>query len=120
MKPFRTIWLLLLPIILMVSCRKEKGLGDPPRPDPPTVNCTAAKGDAELFAIFPADNAWNKDISQSETEPYSSQIIAGFSANSIKADFGSGLWEGSPIGIPYVVVCGNQAKVTINYTDYGD
>ena len=26
------------------------------------------------------------------------------------ADFGSGLWNNAPIGIPYVVVCGNQSK----------
>ena len=34
-------------------------------------------------------------------------------------DFGSGLWDGAPIGIPYVVVGTSQAKVAINFTDYG-
>jgi len=29
------------------------------------------------------------------------------------ADFGSGLWDGAPIGIPYVVVCGSQTKYTV-------
>jgi len=121
MKPFRACWPLLFPIIIMVSCKKEKEPDDtkPPQ-DPPSVNCSAVKGDAELFSIFPTDNAWNKDISQSEIDPYSSQIIAGFSANSIKADFGSGLWDGAPIGIPYVVVCGNETKRNVVYTDYGD
>jgi hypothetical protein len=35
-------------------------------------------------------------------------------------DFGSGLYEGSPIGIPYVVVSANQAKVPLIWTAYGD
>lgn len=30
-------------------------------------------------------------------------------------DFGSGLYEGSPIGIPFVVVCANQPLVPITY-----
>ena len=119
MKLFRAASLLFL-IIIMVSCKKEKGPDDPPPPDPPTASCSAVKGDAEAFVLFPADNPWNKDISQSEIDPYSSQIIAGFSANSIKADFGSGLWDGAPIGIPYVVVCGNETRRNVVYTDYGD
>ena len=59
-------------------------------------------------------------------DPYSSQIIAGFSTNIIKADFGSGLWDGAPIGIPYAVVCGGQPRVAVNFRangydgNYGD
>ena len=36
------------------------------------------------------------------------------------ADFGSGLYQGSIIGIPYSVVGGTQAPVNINFTAYGD
>ena len=118
MKPSRTS-LLLFPLLIIVSCKKEKN-PDEPAPPPPGLNCTVLKADAETFSIFPADNAWNKDISQAEVDPYSSQITAGFSTNSIKADFGSGLWDGAPIGIPYVVVCGNEKKINVVYTDYGD
>jgi hypothetical protein len=91
-----------------------------PPVDPLPTACTATKAAAEKITIFPADNPWNKDISASAVDLYSSQIIAGFSSNVIKADFGSGLWNGAPIGIPYVVICGNQPKVMINFTDYGD
>lgn len=35
-------------------------------------------------------------------------------------DFGAGLYEGSPIGIPYVVVAASQPKVAISFADYGD
>ncbi len=88
--------------------------------------CTASKADAETIQVFPTDNAWNIDISSSVVDPYNSQIIAGFSGNIIKADFGSGLWEDAPIGIPYTVVCGSQQKYNVvfranGYDDnYGD
>ena len=38
------------------------------------------------------------------------------------ADFGSGLWDGGPIGIPYVTVPGTQPKVpvTFEYADESD
>lgn len=98
--------------------------GNPPSnppSNPPTDPgpCTANKADAESIGIFPADNPWNKDISAAAIDPYNSQIIAGFGTNIIKADFGSGLWEGSPIGIPYVVVCGDQAKVNVVFRSNG-
>ncbi|MBK7374330.1 MAG: hypothetical protein IPJ02_01765 [Chitinophagaceae bacterium] len=70
--------------------------------------------------VFPADNPWNQDISASPVDPYNTQIIAAISTPAIKADFGSGLWQGAPIGIPYIVVCGNQPKTAIHFTDYGD
>lgn len=43
-------------------------------------------GCRENMQIFPADNAWNKDISASPVDPYNTQIIAGISAPVIKAD----------------------------------
>ncbi|MBL7740655.1 MAG: hypothetical protein JNK14_15665 [Chitinophagaceae bacterium] len=119
-------------LYLMPGCKKSGTAGDHGNgnaSDPPPVtgtNCTAAKADAENLQLFPADNAWNLDISSAQVDPYNSQIIAGFASNVIKADFGSGLWEGAPIGIPYVVVCGNQTKYTVVFRsnsydgNYGD
>jgi hypothetical protein len=109
---------------LLQGCKKEVKVeteGPGVNPDPGgNGSCSASKADAENIAVFPSDNPWRMDISASPVDPYGSQIIAGFSTNSIKADFGSGLWEGAPIGIPYVVVCGNQAKTPVNYTADGD
>src|ERR1700760_583706 len=88
--------------------------------------CNVQLADAENIAIFPADNAWNQDISASAVDPNSSQIIAQFSSAKLKADFGSGLWDNEPIGIPYTVVCGSQPKVKVTFRansndgDYGD
>lgn len=70
---------------------------------------------------FPADNAWNTDISGAPVDPNSGALIASIGlTRGLHPDFGAGLYEGSPIGIPYVVVAGNQPKVAISFTDYGD
>lgn len=69
---------------------------------------------------FPVDNPWNVDISQAAVDPSSDAIIASIGlATGLHPDFGSGLLGGAPIGIPYVVVSGSQAKVRIAFTAYG-
>ena len=116
-------------VMLVQSCKKgnnenDNNTGDSGGKD--STGCTAKKADAENIAIFPTNNAWNTDISQSTIDPFNTQIITALGGYSIKADFGSGLWEGAPIGIPYVVVCGSQTKYPVtfraNSTDdnYGD
>jgi hypothetical protein len=109
-------------LYLLSGCKKTVSQNNNVIINPPPAggSCAATKAAAENIQIFPADNPWNLDISTAAIDPYNTQIIAGFSSNTIKADFGSGLWNGAPIGIPYVVVCGSQPKTTINYTDYGD
>ncbi len=115
----------------ITACQKQEPgkTGSETVHDPDPVggsSCSATKTDAENIMIFPADNPWNKDISSSPVDPNSSLIIAGFSASPLKADFGSGLWDGAPIGIPYVVVCGDQQKIAVQFRansyddDYGD
>jgi hypothetical protein len=37
----------------------------------------------------------------------------------LKADFGSGTWDGGPIGIPFVVVPGSQQRVPVSF-EYAD
>ena len=70
---------------------------------------------------FPADNAWNTDISAAPVDPNSANLIASIGLGTgLHPDFGAGLYQGAPIGIPYVVVAGNQARVAMNWTAYGD
>jgi len=71
--------------------------------------------------VFPANNIWNRNISALPTSVRSNAYInnIGVDAN-VHADFGSGLWDGGPIGIPFVVVPGSQPFVPINFTEYGD
>ncbi len=70
---------------------------------------------------FPADNAWNRDVSADPVDPNSDAIIASIgAATGLHPDFGAGLYNGGPLGIPYVVVAGTQAPVTITWTAYGN
>ncbi len=68
--------------------------------------------------IFPADNAWNIDIRDLPVRPESDEWIGSIGRDdTLHADFGTE-YEGAPIGIPYVVVSGSQAKVDVVFTDY--
>ncbi|MEZ4668109.1 MAG: hypothetical protein R3E39_09345 [Anaerolineae bacterium] len=69
--------------------------------------------------VFPADNAWNADVSAYPIHPNSAAYIASINSTNNKflhADFG----ENPDYGIPYVVVDGSQPKVPITFTAYGD
>ena len=73
--------------------------------------------------MFPADNHWNLKVDQLPVHPRSAEIIRSIGRNEgLHPDFGSGLWEGGPIGIPYVVVPGDQERVpvTFQYDDESD
>lgn len=70
---------------------------------------------------FPTSNAWNTDISGAAVDANSDALIASIGVTrGLHPDFGSGLYDGAPIGIPYVVVAAGQAPVAIGFTDYGD
>lgn len=82
-------------------------------------SCSGVSSDILGMQIFPGDNAWNKDISTAAIDAASSQILAAYSTSGLKADFGSGLWDNAPIGIPFVVVCGSQQKVPVVFRSNG-
>src|SRR5215813_7100890 len=66
---------------------------------------TGPGADLNGFIPFPADNAWNTDISSMPVDPNSDNIIAFVGASSpLHPDFWAGLYNGSKIGIRYQVV----------------
>jgi len=68
---------------------------------------------------FPADNAWNTDVSQAPVDPNSDNLIASIGLSTgLHPDFGSGTYAGATIGIPYVVVSDQQPDVPIKFTLY--
>ena len=70
--------------------------------------------------IFPADHIWNTRVDSLPLDPQSSAYTRSIGNNSyLHADFGSGLYEGNLIGIPYNIVNGSQAKRTVSF-EYGD
>ena len=73
--------------------------------------------------VFPKSNAWNQRVDSLPVAANSDEIVRSIGANgSVHADFGSGLWEGAPIGIPITVVGRKQAKkrVSFEYADESD
>ena len=71
------------------------------------------------FIPFPADNAWNQNISNASVDPNSDAIINFIGGDTpLHPDFGAGLYDGSTIGIPYDVVSGSPF-VNIHFTAYG-
>jgi hypothetical protein len=94
------------------------------------LSCAAAQTCSQLslgrmaslngFIPFPADNAWNQDISSAAVDPNSANYINFIgSTTPLHPDFGAGLYAGQTIGIPYVVVSGSPFA-TVKYTAYGD
>jgi hypothetical protein len=67
--------------------------------------------------VLPADNVWHANVSQLPVDPNSATYIASIGATSpLHADFGSGTYDGEPIGIPYNVVPSTQPLVPVHFT----
>src|SRR5690348_13238781 len=74
-------------------------------------------------SIFPADNVWNTPVDKLPVSANSATYVNTIGAASpTHADFGSGLYAGAPIGIPWITVPGTQTKypVTFDYADESD
>jgi hypothetical protein len=67
--------------------------------------------------MFPATSHWNQRVDELPVHPSSEATIRSIGLDgSVHPDFGSGLWEGRPIGIPYNVVGRSQPKVRVRFT----
>ena len=68
--------------------------------------------------IFPATNAWNERVDRLPVARNSATLIRSIGLQAhFHADFGSGTWDGGPIGIPYTVVRAGQRRVPVSF-DY--
>jgi hypothetical protein len=66
--------------------------------------------------VFPASNPWNQRVDKLPVAAKSAELIRSIGLDDpVHADFGSGLWEGQPIGIPYNVVLGSEPKVHVRF-----
>src|SRR5829696_7980124 len=73
--------------------------------------------------VFPASSVWNKRVDALPLAGNSSAIVGSIGAGlNLHADFGSGLWDGGPIGIPITVVGSSTPKraVRFEYADESD
>jgi hypothetical protein len=70
--------------------------------------------------IFPAGNHWNLRVDGLPVHENSGRIVESIGADdNAHADFGSGRYEGGPIGIPYTVVPRRQRRVRVSF-EYAD
>ncbi len=72
--------------------------------------------------LFPPDNAWNRRVDRLPVAAGSTETVRAIGDGHLHADFGSGLWEGRPIGIPITVVSSKtpRSRVSFEYTSESD
>ena len=121
-------YILLAFFLVLAACAKKSssgGSGQKP-PDGDTSVCATQPSAVDSLQIFPSDNSWNQDISEADVDSASTNILSAYAGTGLHPDFGSGLWDGAPIGIPFVVVCASQPKLPVVYREnsydgnYGD
>ena len=72
--------------------------------------------EAPSCPIFPANNHWNLPVNRLPVHPRSKRILRSIGLDEhVHPDFGSGKWDGGPIGIPYTTVPGDQEKVPVSF-----
>ena len=104
-----------------INVQVTNGSNPPPPPPPCSAMATGQGASLNGFLPFPTDNPWNQNIASAPVDPNSANIINFIGSSiGIHPDFGSGLYNGSSIGIPYVIVGSAQPFVDVNFTAYGD
>ena len=87
-----------------------------------TVPLLAQSPQLDGCQVFPPDNIWNTSVDTLPVDSNSDSYIATIGESAfVHPDFGT-MWEGAPIGIPWISVPGNQPliPVTFLYSDESD
>lgn len=70
--------------------------------------------------MLPVNSYWHADVRGLPVLANSDALVSTIGATKpVHPDFGAGLWDGGPIGIPFTVVDGDQPRVPISF-DYDD
>jgi hypothetical protein len=108
-KPMRTIAALALAACL--ACALGAGR------DPAAGRAPAG---APSCRLFPRDNPWNQRVDRLPVASSSAAIVRSIGLDRyVHADFGSGTWDGGPIGIPFTTVSRRQQRVPVRF-DYAE
>src|SRR5687767_4162708 len=106
-------------IVLSIAWLTAAFVGAPASEAAPVAGPAGAPAGAPSVGgcqIFPANNVWNTRIDTLPVHERSDAWINSVgSGTGLKADFGSGLWDGGPIGIPYTTAPGSQPAVDISF-----
>jgi hypothetical protein len=83
------------------------------RPRPPA---SVPLPDAPGCPVMPARSYWHADVRGLPLHPRSAAWVEAIGEDlPLRSDFGSGEWDGGPIGIPYTTVSGTQPRVEIEF-----
>jgi hypothetical protein len=67
-------------------------------------------------SVLPADNIWNTPVDTLPVLSNSASMVTTIgSTRGFHADFGAGMWDGGPIGIPFITVTGTQPKYPASF-----
>lgn len=93
-------------------------------PTPTAMAADAVQGPAiGGCPVFPTDHVWNRRVDSLPVDPNSDSYIKSIGAGtSLHPDFGSALYDGGPIGIPFTTAGPDTppAQVTFDYADESD
>jgi hypothetical protein len=82
----------------------------------PALTSAHALPGAQGCPVFPPNNPWNQRVDRLPVAKNSAALIASIGRNDpVHPDFGSGLYNGEPIGIPYTVVSSATRKVPVSF-----
>jgi len=119
MNPQRRWWIAAVLCAALPACGGGGGAGTgPDTPAVPGASPSASAGSPLLMGcpVFPADNAWNRDVSADAVDPRSDAYIASIGASTfLHPDFG----RDPSYGIPWTTVPGSQPRVPMSF-DYDD
>lgn len=102
--------LALLPLVAILATSAALAAPERSAQPPRVAGCS----------VFPATNAWNQRVDRLPVAKSSATLIRSIGLTApVHADFGSGTWDGGPIGIPYTVVTSRQPRVRVTF-DYAD
>ena len=117
LKSWGAMGLAIIGTFVIVACVIRSAAAAPPNLGVPNLGAPTLGG----CPVYPADNIWNVPVDNLPVDANSNAYINTIgTTRHVHADFGSGLWDGAPIGIPYIVVPQSQPPVSITWTNYGD
>ncbi|MGI8865007.1 MAG: hypothetical protein ACR2JH_11540 [Solirubrobacteraceae bacterium] len=71
--------------------------------------------------VLPRDNPWNQRVDRLPVAAGSDRLVAAIGLVSpVHPDFGAGLYNGAPIGIPYALVSRHTRRVPVRFTYAGE
>lgn len=85
-----------------------------PTAQPGDANDAFNGGGTPRCTIFPFDNWWNRPVTDLPVHARSAAWVSGLGDRNLHPDFGS-VWDGKAIGIPYMVVGGDQPGVSVDF-----